>query len=379
MSFISKNLLRRKVRSLLTVIGAAVAIGAVVALVGAADGFVKAYEGMFATREVDLVVTRAGATEKFSASLDQRVRTKIQAIPGVKAVIPGLIDVVSFEEHNLIGVVIQGRSPDSINYEKLNIISGRGLQPGDQNSAVLGSLLAKNLKTQVGQKIKVEGEEFTVIGIFESHSVLENSCGIVPLVDLQRAAGRPEQVTGFQVVLEETGNKEAASERVRQEIEALTDSRGRSLNLAAMPTRDFVEGSYQIKLAKAMAWITSAIALIIGTVGVLNTMIMSVFERTKEIGLLRSIGWRKSRVLKMVLLESVTLSLAGAVIGTIGAIALTHLLNQVPAASAFVHGGVPIQVVAEGFGIAALVGFLGGIYPAVRATRLAPTEALRHE
>src|SRR6516162_1514996 len=109
MSFISKNLLRRKVRSLLTVIGAAVAIGAVVALVGAADGFVKAYEGMFATREVDLVVTRAGATEKFSASLDQRVRTKIQAIPGVKAVIPGLIDVVSFEEHNLIGVVIQGR------------------------------------------------------------------------------------------------------------------------------------------------------------------------------------------------------------------------------------------------------------------------------
>ena len=86
----------------------------------------------------------------------------------------------------------------------------------------------------------------------------------------------------------------------------------------------------QIKISRAVAWLTSAIALIIGAIGMLNTMIMSVFERTKEIGTLRAIGWRRSRIMQMVIGESLLLSLGGAIVGSLGGIVLVKLLTNFP-------------------------------------------------
>ena len=79
-----------------------------------------------------------------------------------------------------------------------------------------------------------------------------------------------------------------------------------------------------------MSWITSAIAIIIGAVGMLNTMIMSVSERTREIGILRAIGWRKRRIVRMILVESVLLSLSGGLIGTIGGVGVTPCWAGIP-------------------------------------------------
>jgi putative ABC transport system permease protein len=378
-SFISKNLLRRKVRSALTVIGVTVAVAAVVALLSIADGLIRSYSQVFEGRKVDLVVNRAGATEKFTSSLDERIRARIEAIPGVHAVIPGLIDLITFEKEGLIGVPIQGRDPRSNVFEHLNVIQGRALDEGDRNHVVLGALLAKNLGRGLGNEVEIEGEQFRVVGIFESRSVMENASAIVPLAELQRVLGRPNHVTGFQVILEETPDKEAALERVRQQIESLRDDSGRPLHLVALPVQDFVNTSYQIKLARSIAWVISGVALILGAVGVLNTMFMSVFERTREIGVLRSLGWRKGRILRMVLSESVLLSLFGAVAGSALAVTLVRLLSRFPAASAFVEGATPLSVLVQGVVFAALIGFLGGLSPAYRATRIQPTEALRHE
>ena len=145
-----------------------------------------------------------------------------------------------------------------------------------------------------------------------------------------------------------------------------------------MTTNKYVSSNTQIQAGQAMAWITSMIALVIGTVGVLNTMFMSVVERTLEIGILRAVGWRPAQF-RMILVESLLLSMAGAVVGTVGAVLLCRFLGTLPEANGLISGRIPISVILEGFMIALAVGFIGGGYPALRGSRLVPTEALRHE
>ena len=144
---------------------------------------------------------------------------------------------------------------------------------------------------------------------------------VVLLTDLQRFMGREGQVSGFAIVVDHPDDK-AEIERIRHDIEAL------GKNIEATPTAEFVNSTTEIRFIRAMAWVTSAVALVIGAVGMLNTMVMSVFERTREIGILRAIGWGRWRVVRMILMESILLSLTGGVVGTAGAVALTHVLGQ---------------------------------------------------
>jgi putative ABC transport system permease protein len=132
-------------------------------------------------------------------------------------------------------------------------------------------------------------------------------------------------------------------------------------------------------MGRAMAWLTSLVAMIIGCVGVLNTMMMSVFERTHEIGVLRAMGWRKSRIIRMILFEALAVSLFGGTLGTLAAIVLTRLLAKLPTVAAIISGTLPLTIIAAGTLVACLVALLGSIYPAYRAARQLPTEALRHE
>jgi putative ABC transport system permease protein len=132
-------------------------------------------------------------------------------------------------------------------------------------------------------------------------------------------------------------------------------------------------------MAHGMAWVTSIIAVVVGAVGTLNTMIMSVVERVREISILRAIGWRKSRVVRMIVGESLLISVVGAVVGALAAWALTRWLSTQPMASAFLEGSIAPTVFGKGFLLALLVGLIGGLYPAFRAAQLLPAEGLRHD
>jgi putative ABC transport system permease protein len=147
--------------------------------------------------------------------------------------------------------------------------------------------------------------------------------------------------------------------------------------LSAQPVSDFVKNVSQIRITRAMALLTSTISLVLGAIGVLNTMVMSVFERTREIGTLRAIGWKKLRVMRMILSESLLLSLLGGAVGALGAIIMLRVLSRMPLTSGLIEGDVGLPVILQGFAIAAVVGLLGAAYPAYWGANLSPVEAMR--
>ena len=373
LTFIIKNLVRRPMRSCLTLLGVALAVGAVVALVGISRGFVDSFVHLYDERGVDLVVVRSGVTERLTSALDEKLGAQIRDVPGVKYVSGALMDVVSFPDLNLFGVPIMGWKSDSFLFDKLKIVSGRQFNDQDGRVVMLGDVLAKNLGKSTGDTLDVmEDEPFHVVGVFQSFSVLENASMIVSLGELQRLMDRPGRVNAFDVIADSAEDK-AAINGLREKIEGLAPG------LSVMSTHDFVTSNTQIRLARAMAWMTSIIALVIGSVGVLNTMVMSVFERTQEIGILRAIGWRKSRIMRMILMESVLLSLTGAAVGTLGALAVTRFLSRLPSSSGMISGDISLPVIGQGLLIALVLGLLGGGYPALHGAHLQPTEAIRHE
>ena len=372
-TFIFKNLIRRPLRSLLTAFAVALAIGSVIALVGIANGFEQTFLTLYANAGVDMIVVRSGARQRMNSTLDESLGDRIKQIHGVREVLSGLADMVSFEDAGLYSVVIQGFEPETAVFDHMKIIDGRSLVKGDNRVALLGTILAGNLGKKVGDDVEVvEGEKYHVVGIYESHNVFENGAVVIPLKELQRLMDRQGKVTGFSLILDNPRNVEEVQE-IRRKIEALAPG------LSALPTADHVKSITEIRLAKGMAWLTSCIALFIGFFGMMNTMVMSVHERMHEIGILRALGWRVLRIIRMIVLESVFLSTLGALAGMLGAVALVQLLIRFPTVKGLIDGRIQPRFFAYGLVIAVFLGLLGSILPALRAARMLPTEALRYE
>jgi putative ABC transport system permease protein len=370
-TLIVRNLLRRGVRTVLTVLGLGIGIAAVVALLGIAWGFERSFLKIYEAKGIDLVVVRAGVSDRLASNLDASIGDRLRKIAGVQAVAGSLMDVVSFEEANLVSVLVSGWEPGSILFRGIRILSGRALEPGDRRAAMLGRVLALNLGKKAGDPIRIAGEPFHVVGIFESDSLFENGGLIIPLAELQKMMGREGYLSGFVVAADRPDRRsvERLKARIEKEIPGV----------AAVPARDFVAADLQIRLAKSMAWATSVIAMILGSVGVLNTMMMSVFERTVEIGVLRALGWRRRRVLALILGEALALGGTGALAGLALGYAGVQALTLSPTASVFITPDLPPEVLVAALMIGVILSLLGGLYPALRGAALDPIEALRHE
>jgi putative ABC transport system permease protein len=372
-TLVLKNVLRRRTRSALTVVGLSAAVGAVVSLVGIARGFERSFLDLYRRHGIDLVVSRSGQIERSTTTLDERLGEQIAKLDDVADVTPMLLDAVSFEGLDLFGVVVMGWRPAGFLFADLSIVEGRSLSQGDTREVLLGSQTAENLSKHVGESVEIyEGEPFTVVGVYESYNVWENGSMIVPLAELQHLTDRQGQVNSFCISVRNTATPRAI-DMLRKRIAGL--ARG----LTAMPTGDYVRSDTRIRAAQAMAWSTSLLALFVGAVGMLNTMAMSVFERLREIGILRAIGWRKSRVVQMILGESLVLSLAGAVVGSLGAVGTTRAISRLPTMNGLIDSDLGWFVVGQGFVIAFMVGLAGAAWPAYLGARLRPTDSIRNE
>lgn len=378
-SLVLKNLFRRKVRTSLTIFGNSLAVLVVICLVGISTDFRDSLSQSYEQRGVDIIVVRSGRTERLTSKVDETVAEQIKAIPGVVEVEGGLVDLSSSDEGALSILPIMGRTADSFLMRDLHILQGRKLQVADAQGCLLGTLLAEQLNKKLGDSMEIEGETFQVVGVFESFNSFDNSSVMILRPVLQRLLDCPGKVTGFSVQLDTRAEDAQLAERVERQIEQLTDAQGHTWGLSAMPSRDFMNTTFQMRVAIAMGWATSAIALLIGSVGMLNTMLMSVFERTKELGILRAIGWRQQRILQMILCESVVLSLGGVAAGIVGSYLLVNLLHQFQLFRLIVPTHLNPWAIVQGSVIAIAVGLIGGIYPALRAMHIPPTEAIRHE
>jgi len=215
----------------------------------------------------------------------------------------------------------------------------------------------------------VEREFMTVVGICESSNLLEDGAGILSLERLQKLMNREGKVTAFGAHLEDP----AKLEEVKKAIETWFP------NLSALSTREAVDENVGTKMAQALSWGVSLIVLLVGAIATMNTMFMSVFERTREIGILRALGWRQSRIISMILQESVLLSFCGGVVGIFLGMGAVRMLNLFRQLRGLIQAEYTTFLFSEAIVLALILGILGGVLPAWRGSRLPPVEALRHE
>ena len=374
-TLVYKNVSRRGTRTLLTICGLTAAVAAVVSLVGIANGFVRSFQNIYEGHGVDLVVSRTGAVDRLSSAMDESSAERIRNLEGVRDASGFLLETMSLEEAAVYGVPTMGIAPDSAMLDDYRVIRGRSLQAEDRGKRVLilGRQLASRLGQDVGELVVFyEEEQYEVVGIFQSYSAWENGAMILPLDELQRLADRRDQVTFVNVRLEGVASQHEI-ERMADDIQGLDEK------LSALPTADFVKTDARMRLAGAMAWMTSSVALLIGAVGMLNTMMTSVYERTREIGILRATGWSKTRIVRMILMEAGLLSIVAAILGCLCGLLITWCMSQLPSAGGTIAPQVGIRVILQASMIAVGIGLLGAAYPAFRGAGLVPTEALRHD
>jgi putative ABC transport system permease protein len=376
---ILNNVLRRKTRSVLTALGLAVAVAATTALVSIAWDYANSAARYYQSRNVDIVVVRAGVAERINSSLKATFAARLLALPGVSEVDFKLTEMVSLGEGSLIGIPLHGIDPVGFTAAKTTIQAGRMLQATDRHAVLLGASLAESLGKQAGQRIEIEEELFQVVGLFQGVDALESNTVMAPLADVQALMDRPGQVSEFQLRVAPTIVDDAALHDLCRKIETLRDDQEHSLGLKALPTQQFVNTDTETQLTSAMAWGTSTVAVVLSTVGMLNTMLMSVFERTRELGILRAIGWSRSRIVRLIVGESLVLSLVGVLTGSGAAWALVRGLSAWSVTRTIVHPNLSPTAVLCGavIAIAAVMG--GSLYPAYRGASIPAVEALRYE
>ena len=380
-TFLLKNLVRRKARSLLTILGIAVAIGTVVTLRGVSYGFERSFRANFERRGIDLVVVAAGIPDQLRSNLDEDIGPRIERIEGVRRVSSGLLELVDIERgrqhHQHPGQwLAAGRRPARRSDDRL--------RPRDPARGFPGDHARRHPRREPPQGCRRHRDD-------AGRALTTSSASIGASISSRTAArwcpsprssvrwSGPGASPGSPWSWSRREDKEALADTVRRRIEALVDAKGKPYGITAQPTRAYVSGTIYIRMANGMAWITSGIALIVGGITILNTMIMAVMERTKEIGILQALGWVRARVLGMVLGEAVLLSLTGATVGIAAAMLVVRWLAGVPQTSGFVSGEISPVVIAEGLGLTLLMSLIGGVGPAYRAAVLQPTEAIRHE
>ena len=366
-AIVVRGLMRRPVRTGLTLIGISIGIGAVVALVGISRGFEKSWEVGLSARGTDVVVSNMSSSltpKPFSVS----VRDRIAQLPHVAATCALMVELMSIEDSQMM--VLSAREWGGFSWSNLKLVSGRMPHDASEPAVVLGQTAAEVLKKKVGDPIQIEATEVTVVGIVSGGALVEDGSVILSLSLFQEITGNEGRINVIDVRVTPSTTKEEV-QRLCEEIHSVVPE------VRAVAVSEHLSSSQGYRMVRAMSWGTSLLAVLVGVLGVMNTMLMTVFERTHEICVLLAIGWKRSRIVRMVLWESALLGFLGGVIGVLLGAAGVKVLETTPAIRGLLEPDLSVGLLATSVAIAVFVGVVSGLYPAWRSSRLTPGPALR--
>jgi putative ABC transport system permease protein len=366
LSLVIRNLVRQRTRTGLTVVGIGIGITTVIALGAVTSGLKGASQQMAHAGGADFMVAQRGAADLTYSALAETDAGRLARVPGVGRAWGVLLHVARV-----------GSNPFFLTYgARLDELEGivpplrAGRLPTTAGEIALGSRAAADLRAAPGDAVVIDGRRFLVAGVYEGSVRWENGGGYAALAAVQALARKPGAITAVYVVAAPGVDPVALAARVEAQSE----------RFAAISTADdYADVDQGLRMLDAANLAISVLAVAIGAIGVMNTMIMSVYERTREIGVLRAVGWRGARIVRLIVSESLLLCLLATVAGVAAGVAITRAVMLVPAVGSFLVPAYPPAIFVRALVIAVGVALVGALYPVLRAVRLSPMEALRHE
>lgn len=380
-----KSILSNKLRSFLTMLGVIIGIWAVIAVVGLAQGSTKSITDRLQRLGTNLIqINITGRNSNRNVTYEELQQFAEQHADDIEAIAPTVSSSVTLKYGtNTHDTTLIGTTADYSTVRDVNVSSGRFILPIDvdyrQKVALVGTYIVKDLfngQNPIGKKIKINGQIFTVVGVLEeranSQEQSDDDQVIVPVTVAQRLT-RNAIIRNFAIKITDGNRSEAVMNYLNDFLMKIyNDSTAfRVFNTAQLlDTLNSVTQTLTLMLAGI-----AAISLIVGGIGIMNIMLVSVTERTREIGIRKAIGAKRRNILVQFLIEASVVTGLGGMVGIILGFVTIRVMSKLNIATAIFS--IPWAVLA--FTISLAIGIVFGLFPASKASRLNPIEALRYE
>jgi putative ABC transport system permease protein len=380
-----RNVFRRKMRAFLTIFGITIGVFALVVMGSMAEKFNLMIDGGTRYYSDKVVIADASvpaggmSTTPISVSRIQ----EIENVPGVARASAGIyVPLDEKDSMSMQGIV--GNDTRSTGYEKfsLRMAEGRDLAAGDSGKAVVGCDVAKALKAKVGGTIQLRGKPFEVIGIYEKTLTAPDSTVVVSLHDVQQMLyAQLPVIIRQQVNPDDLATSITAYPDAGVDADQLATTIQRTVaNVTASGPQTFIDQfKSATKIFNSIIFGVALISLLVGGLSVVNTMTMSVLERTREIGIRKAIGASHRQIVGHFLSESAFIGLLGGVTGLALGWVAAVVVNAIMENSGTVLFLVTPRLAIGAVAFAIILGVASGFYPSFHAARLKPVLALRYE